>query len=88
MPAAPQAPRSDMPGCPDGVPNTRIWTAHVLTGIQPSAAQIGGDVRLDDPPRANTLSDALLSCHHRPGACESMLPADSARPETGSSRAR
>jgi hypothetical protein len=42
QPPAPQAPRSDMPGCPDRAPNTRIWTAHVLTGIQPSAAQIGG----------------------------------------------
>jgi hypothetical protein len=26
----------------------------------------GGDVRLDNPSIANTLSDAVLRCHHRP----------------------
>src|SRR6266852_7509751 len=36
-----QGPRPDMPGRPDGAPDTWIGTAHVLTCIQPSAAQIG-----------------------------------------------
>ena len=31
-----------MPGCLDGAPNARIWTARVVTGIKPTAAQNGG----------------------------------------------
>src|SRR5215470_3483307 len=35
------AARSGRPACPEGAPNTRIWTAHVLAGRQPSATQNG-----------------------------------------------
>lgn len=28
-----------MPGCHDGAPNTRIWTASTLIGIEPTSAQ-------------------------------------------------
>jgi hypothetical protein len=31
-----------MPVWPGGVPNTRTWAGYVLTGIQPSAAQLEG----------------------------------------------
>jgi hypothetical protein len=29
------------PGCLDGAPNPRIWTARAVTGIEPTAAQNG-----------------------------------------------
>ena len=34
-----------MPGCHDGAPNTRIWTASTLIGIEPTSAQNGGSAR-------------------------------------------
>jgi hypothetical protein len=32
------------PGCLDGAANARIWTARVVTGIEPIAAQNGGSL--------------------------------------------
>src|SRR5215467_4919604 len=74
QPLAPQAPRSDMPGCPDGAPNTRIWTAHLLTSIQPSAAQIADRIRAGGFVVRLGLGDAVRYARDAMAGTGCLLP--------------
>jgi hypothetical protein len=62
--------------------NSRIWTACVMTCIEPTAAQIGGDVRFDKI-HGGHLSDTVLNDHRRQGSPNTGCPAMVSSPRPG-----
>jgi hypothetical protein len=59
-----------MPSCHGGAPDTRIWTASTLIGIEPTSAQNRGYSRICHPSTGHALRSTLgrSSGRMNPGA--------------------